>query len=241
MQEKIALITGASRGIGAAIAIRLARAGYNIWLNYKSNHKAADKVNIQIEKIGQNCLLLPFDVADKSQVDEILIPLLEENTPDVLVNNAGITRDNLLIWMSHDDWQSVVDVTLSGFFFVTKAVILNMVKRKRGRIINISSPSGQSGLPGQTNYSAAKAGLIGATKSLALEVAKKGILVNAIAPGFIETGMTSEVPKENVIPHIPLRRFGKVEEVAGVVEFLCSEDASYIVGQVINVNGGMYV
>ncbi|MBE9504198.1 MAG: SDR family NAD(P)-dependent oxidoreductase, partial [Proteobacteria bacterium] len=168
--NKIALITGASRGLGAAIAIRLARAGYNIWANYRSNHEAAKEVQGEIEKIGRECILLPFDVSDEKQMNEVLEPLLSEKTPDVLVNNAGLTRDTLMMWMSREEWENVIDVNLLGFFLVTKSVLLGMMKRRSGRIINISSTAGQSGLAGQTNYSAAKAGLIGATKSLAVEV-----------------------------------------------------------------------
>jgi len=240
-QAKLALITGGSRGIGAAIARTLAGVGYNIWLNYHSNHEAAETVKADIEASGRECRLLPFDVSSSDQTREALNPLLEEQAPDVLVNNAGINRDGLLVFMNDDDWHSVTNTTLSGFYNVTKIVLFEMLKHKRGRIINISSLSGQSGLPGQTNYAAAKAGLIGATKSLALEVARKGVLVNAIAPGLIETDMTNEVPKDRLLPMIPLRRFGTAEEVAGVVEFLCSENASYITGEVISVNGGMYV
>lgn len=239
--KKIALITGASRGLGAAIALRLARAGYDIWANYHKNHEAAKKLESEIVALGQNCTLLPFDVADEDQVSKTLAPLIENETPDVLVNNAGFNKDMLMMWMKKEEWQSVLDVSLNGFFLVTKALLLGMLKRRSGRIINIVSTAGQSGLPGQVNYSAAKAGLIGATKSLAQEVARKGVIVNAVAPGFIETDMTKNLPKEEIMKTIPVKRFGTPEEVAATVEFLCSKDAAYIVGQVISVNGGIYM
>ena len=238
--QKIALITGASRGLGAAIALRLARAGYDIWANYHSNHDAAKQVQEEIQKMGRVCKLLQFDVSNEEMINEILVPELEVATPDVLVNNAGHNKDSLMMWMSKEEWDSVIDVTLSGFFLVTKAVLMGMMKRRSGRIINISSTAGESGLPGQTNYSAAKAGLIGATKSLAIEVCKRGVIVNAVAPGFIETDMTAELPTDKILPMIPAGRFGQPEEVAATVEFLCSDDAAYIVGQTISINGGLY-
>lgn len=239
--RKIALITGASRGIGSSIAIRLAHSGYDIWANYHSNHQAAEKLKSKISEIGTNCILMPFDVCDENQVAQSLHEPLNELTPDVLVNNAGFNKDTLMMWMTTEEWKSVTDVTMLGFFLVTKAVLLGMMKRKSGRIINIVSTAGQSGLPGQVNYSAAKAGLIGATKSLAKEVIRKGVIVNAVAPGFIETDMTDNLPKNEIIKNIPCGRIGTPEEVAGVVNFLCSEDANYIVGQVISVNGGLYM
>ena len=239
--RKIALITGASRGIGAAIAVRLANSGYDIWANYNQNQKAAEDLKNAVEKNGSNCILVPFDVSNEKQVNDVLTPLLENTTPDVLVNNAGITRDMLMMWMSVEEWKAVTDVSLLGFFFVTKSVLLGMMKRKSGRIINIVSTAGLSGLPGQVNYSAAKAGLIGATKSLAKEVIRKGVIVNAVAPGFIETEMIAKLPKEEIVKNIPAGRIGKPEEVAAIVEFLCSENAEYIVGQVISVNGGLYM
>ncbi|HES59240.1 MAG TPA: SDR family oxidoreductase, partial [Caldithrix sp.] len=209
--------------------------------NYRSNHEAANQLKNEITKLGKNCTLLPFDVSNEEQVKKSLSPLIENTTPDVLVNNAGFNKDTLLMWMSVEEWRSVTDVTLLGFFLVTKAVLLGMMRRKSGRIINIVSTAGESGLPGQTNYSAAKAGLIGATKSLAKEVIKKGVLVNAVAPGFIETEMVENLPKDEIVKNIPIGRIGWPKEVAGVVDFLCSEDANYIVGQVISVNGGLYM
>lgn len=239
--HKIALITGASRGIGAAIARRLAANGYEIWANYRQNTEAAEKLATEIEATGAPCRLLKFDVRDESQVNEVLQPLCEEFTPDVLVNNAGILKDTIMMWMSAEEWQSVTDTTLNGFFNVTKAVLLGMMRRRSGKIINIVSTAGQNGLAGQTNYSAAKAGLIGATKSLAKEVIKKGVYVNAVSPGFIETDMTKNLPIDEIKKYIPIGRIGKPEEVASVVEFLASDQSGYIVGQVISVNGGMYM
>lgn len=239
--NKVALITGAGRGIGAAVALRLARAGYDIWANYRSNHEAAKQVQQQIHALGRECILLPFDVCKDEEVNRALLPLLDKAVPDVLVNNAGYNRDSLMIWMEQEKWQGVIDVVLLGFFLVTKAVLLEMLKRKSGRIINIASTAGQAGRAGQVNYAAAKAGLIGATKSLALEVCKKGVIVNCVAPGLIETDMTAQLPREELLSVIPIGRFGTADEVAATVEFLCSEGAGYIVGQVISVNGALYV
>lgn len=240
-QPRIALVTGASRGIGAAIAQVLARDGYDIWLNYRSDHEAAAAVSRQIEEVGRSCLLLPFDVADPAAVKAALEPLLEKGTPFVLVNNAGFARDALMVWMGEQEWRDVLSVHLDGFFLVTKMVLIGMLKRKRGRIINIVSTSGESGVSGQVNYSAAKAGLIGATRSLATEIAKRNVLVNAVSPGFIDTEMISELPKERILPMIPMGRVGTASEVAEVVAFLCSDKASYMTGQVIGVNGGAHM
>ncbi len=241
MGKKIALITGASRGIGASIALRLAADGYAIWANYKSNHDAANQLRQKIEAIGGECVLLPFDVSSGEATESVLQPLLERDVPEVLVNNAGIVRDSLLVWMTENDWQDVTDTTLKGYFNVTKRVVFKMMQQRSGSIVNISSTAGQSGLPGQSNYSAAKAGIIGASKSLAIEVAGRGIRVNVVAPGFIETEMTADLPRNEIIGRIPMKRIGSPEEVASVVSFLCSPDASYITGQVVAVNGGIYV
>jgi 3-oxoacyl-[acyl-carrier protein] reductase len=240
-QDKIALVTGASKGIGAAIALDLARDGFDIWLNYRSDHGAANRVAEAVRECGRACTLLPFDVADGAAVQAALGPLLENATPFVLVNNAGYAKDGLMAMMDEGAWKDVLAVHLDGFFHVTKPVLFAMLKRRAGRIVNIVSTSGQSGLGGQTNYSAAKGGLIAATKSLALEVAKRNILVNAVSPGFIETDMTHAIPKERVLPFVPLGRFGTPEEVAGLVGFLCSDRATYITGQVLAVNGGAYM
>jgi 3-oxoacyl-[acyl-carrier protein] reductase len=240
-EQDIALITGASRGIGAAIAVRLARDGYNIWLNYRSNHEAAQAVAARVRDLGRDCTLLPFDVSDESAAKEALENILRERCPYILVNNSGVNRDGLLFWMSREDWKDVLNVSLDGFYHVTSRIVGLMMQKKRGRIINIVSTSGQAGMAGQVNYSAAKAGLIGATRALAKEVARSGVLVNAVSPGFVETDMTKDLPKAEILKMIPLRRFGACEEVAAVVAFLCSDDASYITGQVLNVNGGVYM
>ncbi len=240
-RNDIALITGGSKGIGAAIARALARDGFEIWLNYRADHDAARDVARAVGGSGRPCRLLSFDVTDPGAVKAALAPLLETDTPLVLVNNAGFSRDGLMVWMKEAEWKETLSVHLDGFFFVTKMVLFGMLKRRSGRIINIVSTSGQSGVAGQTNYSAAKAGLIGATKSLALEVAKRNILVNAVSPGFIETEMTAGLPLDRILPLIPLGRMGKPEEVAEVVGFLASENASYITGQVFSVNGGVYL
>ncbi len=239
-KHKIALVTGGSKGIGAAIALTLAEDGFDIWLNYRSDKEAASKVSRTIEQAGGRCRLLPFDVSNPQDIQTHLLPLLENETPYALINNAGFTCDVILAWMTEEEWTDVLSVTLGGFFQVTKPVINAMLRKREGRIINIASTSGQSGMAGQTNYSAAKAGLIGATKALAAEVGKRNILVNAVSPGFIETEMVKELPREKVLPMIPLGRFGTPREVAGVVSFLCSDKASYITGQVISVNGGAY-
>ncbi len=241
MEKKIALITGASRGIGSSIALKLAADGYTIWANYRNNHDAANELKQKVEAIGRECTLLPFDVSSNEETEKILQPLLEKDVPEVLVNNAGITRDSLLVWMTEKDWQDVIDISLKGYFNVTKKVVFSMMQKRKGSIVNISSTAGQSGLPGQSNYSAAKAGIIGASKSLAMEVAGRGIRVNVVAPGFIETDMTSNLPINEIVTRIPMKRMGSAEEVASVVSFLCSPGASYITGQVIAVNGGIYV
>lgn len=238
--EKTALVTGASKGIGAAIALQLARDGFDIWLNYRSDTAGAQAIARQIEAAGRRCTLLQFNVACSESVEKILAPLLENEVPFALVNNAGFTRDGLMMLMADEDWQSVIDVHLGGFFNVTRPVVTRMLRKRQGRIINIASTSGETGVPGQTNYSAAKSGLIGATRSLAMEVAKRNILVNAVAPGFIETDMTGDLPMDQILPRIPMGRVGTPEEVAGVVSFLCSPAAGYITGQTIAVNGGVH-
>ncbi len=240
-KQKIAVITGASKGIGAATALVLARDGFDIWLNYRSDHAAAAAVARQIEALGRSCRLLCFDVAHPAAVKESLTPLLDLETPLVLVNNAGFTKDTLMVWMGDSEWKDVLSVHLDGFFYITRLLLVGMLKKRAGRIISIASTSGQSGMPGQVNYSAAKAGLIGATKALAAETAKRNVLVNVVSPGFIETDMIDGLPTERILPMIPMGRIGKPEEVAEVVSFLCSDKSTYITGQVISVNGGTYM
>ncbi|MDR2695336.1 MAG: SDR family oxidoreductase [Deltaproteobacteria bacterium] len=238
---RIALITGAGRGIGKAVALGLAGDGFDIWLNYRSNHEAAGSVRDEIAELGRTCILLPFDVSDKQAVENALDPLLELETPFVLVNNAGFARDGIFGLMSDEQWQDVLAVHLNGFFHVARKLVPHMQRARCGRIINVVSTSGQAGMAGQVNYSAAKSGLIGATKALARELAKRDILVNAVAPGFIATEMTAGLPLDEYIRHIPQGRPGMPEEVAGCVRFLCSELSSYVTGQVLAVNGGLYM
>ena len=240
---KYALITGASRGIGRAVALSLAEQ-YSIIINYHSNSECAQEVKQLIEEKGGHAELLPFDVADPKAI-EAAIDSWEATHPDefisVLVNNAGIRRDNVMFMMSEDDWHSVLDTNMNGFFYITRRLLKHMMPRRHGgRIINMASLSGLKGMPGQVNYSAAKAALIGATKALAQEVAPRNITVNAVAPGFIQTDMTKELPEDELKRLIPVGRFGKPEEVAAVVAFLASAAAAYVTGEVINVNGGLY-
>jgi len=239
--EKIALIVGGSRGIGKAIAIRLAKSGFNIWLTYRSNHGAAQKTKEEIETTGRFCETLSFDVSDYKETEAALEKKADEYPPDVVVYNAGITRDNLLMWMTKEEWDSVLSVNLDGFYNVMHVILFPMLRKKQGRIIVVSSTSGQIGQAGQVNYSASKAGLIGAAKALAREVGKRNIIVNVVAPGVIETEMTEELSKEKILPLIPLNRFGNSEDVAAVVNFLCSEENMYIHGQVIGINGGLAI
>ena len=239
--EKIALVVGGSRGIGKAIAIRLAKSGFNIWLTYRSNHEAAQKTKEEIEKIGRLCQTLSFDVSDYKETEAALEKKADDNPPDVVIYNAGITRDNLMMWMTKEEWDSVLSVNLDGFYNVIHAILFPMLRKKQGRIIVVSSTSGQIGQAGQANYSASKAGLIGAAKALAREIGKRNIIVNVVAPGVIETDMTEDLSKEKILPLIPLNRFGNSTDVASVVNFLCSEENMYIHGQVIGINGGLAI
>lgn len=235
-----ALVTGGSRGIGAAIAHALALAGHPIILNYRENERAANTVKASIEEAGGQVELARFDVADAAATQAALERLLADERPiGVVVNNAGVTRDAAFPSLERGDWDLVTRTTLDGFYNVTRPLVMPMVRRRAGRIINISSVSGVAGMRGQVNYSAAKAGLIGATKALAQELGKRGITVNAVAPGLIETEMIKDAPLDMVLPLIPMRRLGKPREVADLVAFLASDAAAYITGQVIGINGGL--
>lgn len=240
---KFALVTGGSRGIGRAIAIKMADMGYNVLINYKVNETEANQTKLLVEEKGLVAEIIQFDVSDKTQVQQVLGNWMEtkpQNTIEVLVNNAGIREDALMMWMKDEQWDSVINTSLNGFFYVTRLVVTSMLMKKYGRIINIVSLSGLKGLPGQTNYSAAKAGVIGATKALAQEIGRKGITVNAVAPGFIKTDMTEGLNENELKNMIPLKRFGLPEEVAYAVGFLASPEAAYITAEVISVNGGLY-
>ena len=241
---KYALVTGGSRGLGRAVCLKVAQMGIPVLINYQSNEAAAQEVKAQVEAEGVSAELLRFDVRVKQEVDDAL-SRWEEAHPDdyiaYLVNNAGIRRDGMLFMMPEQDWHDVLDITLNGFYNVTTHLLPKMMMRKHGgRIVNMSSLSGLKGLPGQTNYSAAKAALIGATKALAQEVAPRGVTVNAIAPGFIETDMTKDLPQDELKKMIPVGRFGRPEEVAALTGFLLSDEAAYITGEVISINGGLY-
>ena len=238
-ESDIALVVGGSRGIGKAVALRLAKSGCDIWLTYRSNHEQAYETRRQIEAMGRKCELLCFDVSNREAADAALRQRAEQSAPAIVVFNAGITRDNLLVWMKPEEWTDVIRTDLDGFYNVTSAVLFSMIRARTGRIVAVSSVSGQVGQAGQVNYSAAKAGLIGACKALAREVGKRNICVNVVAPGVIETDMTEHLPKDKMLPMIPLGRFGQVDDVACVIEFLCREPSMYITGQVIGINGGM--
>ncbi|HSG30279.1 MAG TPA: 3-oxoacyl-[acyl-carrier-protein] reductase [Thermodesulfobacteriota bacterium] len=241
---KVALITGSSRGIGKSVATNLASKGAYVVINYTSNEQAAQNVKDEIESTGGTCEIRGFDVSSSAQVNEHIDSIINDHGElNFLVNNAGITRDGLLMRMKEEDWDAVINVNLKGVFNCTKAAAKYMIKQKSGRIVNISSVVGEMGNPGQSNYSATKAGIIGFTKSVSRELASRNITVNSITPGFIETDITSELSekvKEYYLGQIPLGRFGSPEDVSGVVSFLLSDEASYITGEVIRVNGGMY-
>ncbi len=240
IDKKVAIVTGGTRGIGRAISVTLAAAGYHVVANYHSNKASAEETTAEIENAGGSVETVAFDVADPDQAGPIMKDLAKRlPSIDVLVNNAGISADDLFLMMKPAKWDSVIDVALKGFYNVTKPVIKEMIRKKKGSIVTISSVSGLIGNRGQVNYSAAKAGLIGASRSLAAEVGRLGIRVNVVAPGLIDTEMTQDLPLEMIKQAIPMSRVGRPEEVSGVVRFLCSEEASYITGQVIGVNGGM--
>lgn len=240
---KCALVTGGSRGIGRAVCIKMAEAGYHVLINYKGNEVAALETLEAVKAKGSTGELIPFNVGDAAEVQQVLGGWVENNKEqqiEVLVNNAGIREDSLMFWMNEAQWSNVLNISLNGFFNVTKQVLNGMLLKRYGRIINMVSLSGIKGLPGQTNYSAAKAGVIGATKALAQEVAKRGVTVNAVAPGFIKTDMTAELNEKELAAQVPMNRFGTAEEVADAVAFLASKSAGYITGEILNINGGLH-
>ena len=241
LRDKTAIVTGASRGIGKATALALAEVGAKVVVNYARSSDAAEAVVKTITEAGGNALALQADVSQPEEVDRLIKETLAKyGSIDVLVNNAGITKDTLMMRMKLEQWQAVINLNLTGVFLCTKAVTKTMLKQRSGRIINIASVAGQMGNPGQANYSAAKAGVIGLTKTVAKELASRGVTVNAVAPGFIETDMTQDLEADGILKFIPLGRYGKPEEIAGMIRFLAADPASaYITGQVFNVDGGM--
>ncbi|HEY9639347.1 MAG TPA: 3-oxoacyl-[acyl-carrier-protein] reductase [Coleofasciculaceae cyanobacterium] len=241
LRDQVAIVTGASRGIGRAVALALAAEGANVVVNYASSSQAAEAVVAEIVAMGSAAIALQADVSKPDQVDALINAVMDKwGRMDVLVNNAGIARDTLLLRMKLEDWQAVIDLNLTGVFLCTKAVSKVMLKQRSGRIINLTSVVGEMGNAGQANYSAAKAGVIGFTKTIAKEFAPRGITVNAVAPGFIATDMTADIKTEEILKFIPLGRYGQPEEVAGLIRFLAADPAAaYMTGQVINVDGGM--
>ena len=240
---KFALVTGGSRGIGRATCVKLAALGYNILINYKSNDTEANETLRLVQEQKVVGELMKFDVSSKEESEKILGAWFENNKDkkiEILVNNAGIRQDTLLMWMTDEQWRGVIGSSLDAFYYVTKPVVSSMLANRYGRIVNVVSLSGIKGMPGQTNYSAAKAGVIGATKALAQEVARRGVTVNAVAPGFIKTDMTQDLNESDFTKLIPMQRFGKPEEVASAIAFFASPEASYITGTVLSINGGLY-
>jgi 3-oxoacyl-[acyl-carrier protein] reductase len=241
---KCALITGGSRGIGKAICKKLAEEReYHILINFQANEAAALETLEEVKKMGATGEILKFDVSNPEEVQRVLTDWTTKNkecTVEVIVNNAGITRDGLFMWMKWEDWKSVLDISIDGFYNVTNFFMQKMLRNRYGRIINVVSLSGMKGTAGQVNYSAAKGAVVAATKALAQEVAKRNITVNAVAPGFIKTDMTKELDEQELLKIIPVNRFGEAEEVADLVVFLASKKASYITGEIININGGIY-
>ncbi len=241
MDKRIALITGASRGIGRAVAVALAAQGRHVLIHFRSRQSDAEETLALVERAGGTGTLCSFDVADAAASAQAVEQLLQTHRRiDLLVNNAGIRHDGLMVFMKPEQWSEVIATNLHSFFHVTQPIVKQMAMNRWGRVVSIASTAGQTGVEGQTNYSAAKAGLIGASKSLAREVAKRGVTVNVLAPGFIETDMTAGLPREQLLAQIPAGRFGRPEEVAAAAAFLCSDSASYITGAVLNINGGVY-
>jgi len=240
-EKEIALVTGASRGIGRAIAVALAESGRHVVINFRSRTEAAQETLRQAEAVGGSGELAPFDVTDGEASRQAIESLLARHgRVDILVNNAGLRNDMLMVWMEPRDWHQVLDASLTSFYHVTRPVLKGMLTRRSGRIVNIASTAGQSGVAGQVNYSAAKGGLIAATQALAREVAKRHVTVNAVAPGYIDTEMLEGLPKEELAKSVPMGRLGKPEDVAALVVFLCSPQAAYITAQTIGVNGGVF-
>ena len=240
---KYALVTGGSRGIGRAVCIKLAQAGNPVIINYVSNDDAARQTLAEVEALGVKGELLKFDAASPEAIEQAIDKWESEHPDDyigILVNNAGIRKDNLMIFMQNEEWNDVLNTTLNGFFYITRRLLKGMMTKRNGRIINMTSLSGLKGMPGQVNYSASKAALIGATKALAQEVAPRKITVNAVAPGFIESDMTKDLNEDELKKLVPMNRFGKSEEVAALVAFLAGDESAYITGEVISINGGLY-
>jgi len=241
MDKRIALVTGASRGIGRAAAKALAADGSHVLVNFRRNQQDAEETLAQLKQARGSGELLPFDVADGPACEQAIARVLQTHQRiDILVNNAGIRHDALLVFMKPEQWANVIATNLNSFYNVTRPIVKQMALKRWGRIVSIASTAGQTGVEGQANYAAAKAGLIGASKALAREVAKRGVTVNVLAPGFIETDMVEDLPREQTLAQIPAGRFGKPDEVAAAAAFLCSDDAAYITGAVLNINGGVY-
>lgn len=242
MNSKKALVIGGCRGIGRAIAIRLAKDGFDIYATCRKKGDDSESLVQAVAETGSTAVILELDVCDRTGSREVLSAAFpSDSPPDVVIYNSGISRDNLFVFMDEGEWDNVLSTNLDGFYNTVQPLVFGMLAKKRGRVVIISSASGQTGQAGQVNYSASKAALIGAAKALAREVGRKGILVNVVAPGVIETDMTKDLPKEQFLPLIPLHRAGKTEEIAGVVSFLCGPDSTYIHGQVIAVNGGLVI
>ena len=239
--KQTALVIGGCRGIGRAVALRLAKDGFDIYASCRKKGEASETLTAEVSALGRSCTILEFDVCDREGARKVLSGHFADNAPDAVVYNSGITADNLFVFMENSEWERVIDTNLNGFYKPVQPLVFGMLAKRKGRIVVISSASGQTGQAGQVNYSASKAALIGAVKALAREVGRKGVLVNAVAPGVIESDMTKDLPMDAVLPLIPLHRAGRADEVAAAVSFLCGADSSYIHGQVIAVNGGLVI